>query len=447
MQAKSFSLNINHKIKPFIKSIKVDSDKSLSIRSFLIGSICQDISVAKNVLESEDVFSTINCLKKLGVQIRKKSKSYFIHGKGLGSFFAKKNLNLNFGNSGTLARLLIGILSTTPDIEIKVQGDHSLNKRSMKKLIDIMSEFGAEFLPKNKFNFPLKLVSTEMPVCINYKAGVSAQLKSAVMLAGLNAFGTTEIIEDKKSRDHTENMLIKNFKAIKIKKSRKKLIKIFGKKNLNPINIDVPGDPSSAAFFTALTLLNKNSKLKIRNVGLNPTRTGFYELLKKHGAKIKFKNIRSNNNEIYGDIYVQSSKIRPIKASKDFYVKTTDEYPILSVIAALTKGTSTFKGIGDLVNKESNRIKEMQKVLKQIGIKSKSTKDQLKIFGKDVLIPKNKIIKVPDIKDHRIFQSTSVLALVTGTKAKMKNFETVFTSAPSFLKIIKLLGGKFEIQK
>ena len=447
MESKSFSLNINNKIKPFKKSIKVDSDKSLSIRSFLIGSICQDISVAKNVLESEDVFSTINCLKKLGVQIRKKSKSYFIHGKGLGSLYAKKNLNLNFGNSGTLARTLLAILSTTPDIEIKVQGDHSLNKRSMKKLIDIMSEFGAEFLPKNKFNFPLKLVSTEMPVCINYKAGVSAQLKSAVMLAGLNAFGTTEIIEDKKSRDHTENMLIKNSQAIKIKKGRKKLIKIFGKKNLNPINIDVPGDPSSAAFFTALTLLNKNSKLKIRNVGLNPTRTGFYELLKKHGAKIKFKNIRSNNNEIYGDIYVQSSKIRPIKASKDFYVKTTDEYPILSVIAALTKGTSTFKGIGDLVNKESNRIKEMQKVLKQIGIKSKSTKDQLKIFGKDVLIPKNKIIKVPDIKDHRIFQSTSVLALVTGTKAKMKNFETVFTSAPSFLKIVKLLGGKFEIQR
>ncbi len=447
MQVKSFSLNINHKIKPFIKSIKVDSDKSLSIRSFLIGSICQDISVAKNVLESEDVFSTINCLKKLGVQIRKDSKSYFIHGKGLGSLFAKKNLNLNFGNSGTLARLLIGILSTTSNIEIKIQGDHSLNKRSMKKLIKLMSEFGAEFLPKNKFNFPLKLISTEMPVCINYKSGVSAQLKSAVMLAGLNSYGITEIIEDKKSRDHTENMLIKNSKAIKIKKGRKKLIKIFGKKNLNPINIDVPGDPSSAAFFTALTLLNKNSKLKIRNVGLNPTRTGFYELLKKHGAKIKFKNIRSNNNEIYGDIYVQSSKIRPIKASKDFYVKTTDEYPILAVIAALTKGTSIFKGIGDLVNKESNRIKEMQKVLKQIGIKSKSTKDQLKIFGKDILISKNKIIKVPDIKDHRIFQSTSVLALVTGTKAKMKNFETVFTSAPSFLKIVKSLGGKFEIER
>ena len=166
MQSKSFSLKINHRIKPFTKTIKVDSDKSLSIRSFLIGSIAQDISVAKNVLESEDVFSTINCLKKLGVKIRKKSKSYFIHGKGLGSLFAKKNLNLNFGNSGTLARLLIGILSTTPNIELNIRGDHSLNKRSMRKLIDLMSEFGEA--PK-KFNFPLKLISTEMPVCINYK--------------------------------------------------------------------------------------------------------------------------------------------------------------------------------------------------------------------------------------------------------------------------------------
>ena len=223
MQSKSFSLKLNYKIKPFNKSIKVDSDKSLSIRSFLIGSISQDISSAKNVLESEDVISTINCLKKLGVKIKKDSPgSYKIYGKGLGSFFAKKNLKLDFGNSGTASRLLISILSTTPNIEVIVTGDHSLKKRSMKKLITLMEEFGAEFLPKNKFNFPLKLVSTEMPVCINYKAEVSAQLKSAVMLAGLNAFGTTEVIENKNSRDHTENMLIKNSQAIKIKKRKKK---------------------------------------------------------------------------------------------------------------------------------------------------------------------------------------------------------------------------------
>ena len=250
MSSKSFTLNNYKSIKPFRKIIEVDSDKSLSIRSFLIGAISQGISKTHNVLESEDVYSTINCLKKLRVKIEKiKPKSYLVYGKGLGSLIAKKNSQLDFGNSGTLARLLISILSTTPNIEIKIKGDHSLNKRNMKKLINIMSEFGAEFLPKKKFNFPLKLISTEMPIGINYKAGVSAQLKSAVNLAGLNSFGTTTIIEEEKSRDHTENMLIENHQAFKIKNGEKKIIKIFGKRYLNSNTIDIPGDPSAAAFF------------------------------------------------------------------------------------------------------------------------------------------------------------------------------------------------------
>ena len=449
MRSKSFSLKLNDKIKPFKKSIKVDSDKSISIRSFLVGSISQNISVAKNVLESDDVISTINCLTKLGVKIKRdKPQSYKIYGKGFGSLFAKKKLTLNFGNSGTLARLLIGILSTTPDIEIRIQGDHSLNKRSMKKLINIMSKFGAEFLPKNKFNFPLKLISTEMPVCIKYKAGVSAQLKSAVILASLNSFGTTEVIEEKKSRDHTENMLAENPQTIKIKKGKKKIIKIFGKKHLNPINISVPGDPSSAAFFTALTLLNKNSSLRIKNVGLNPTRIGFYELLKKHGANIKFYNKRKKNKEIIGDINIKSGKLKkPIVASKDFYEKTTDEFPILFCIAALTKGVSVFKGIEDLANKESNRIKEMQNILKQIGVKSFATRNIIKIYGKNFIESKNKKIKVPNLGDHRICMSSTILSLVTGIKTKINNFETVKTSSPNFLKIIKSLGAKFETSK
>ena len=449
MESKSFSLNINNKIEPFKKSIKVDSDKSLSIRSFLIGSICQNISIAENVLESEDVFSTIKCLRKLGVQIKKvKSKYYLIYGKGLGSLHAKKNLKLNFGNSGTLARLLIGILSTTPDIEIKIQGDKSLNKRSMKKLIDLMSEFGAEFIPKNKFNFPLKLVSTEMPIGIKYKAGVSAQLKSAVMLAGLNSYGTSEIVEEEKSRDHTENLLNQNKSAIKIKKGKKKIVTISGKKQLNPIKIKIPGDPSSAAFFTALTLLNKNSVLEIKNVGLNPTRIGFYQLLKMHGANIKFFNIKKLNNETIGNIKIKSGKLKkPILASKDFYTKTTDEFPILFCIAALNKGISKFRGIEDLANKESNRIKEMQKILKQIGIKSIAKKNEIKIFGKNLIENKNKKINVPNLGDHRVCMSSTILSLVTGIKAKINNFETVKTSSPNFLNLIKYLGAKFEIKK
>ncbi|MDC3127281.1 3-phosphoshikimate 1-carboxyvinyltransferase [Candidatus Pelagibacter bacterium] len=447
MPLKRFNLFNREPIRPFKKIIRVDSDKSLSIRSFLIGAISQDISTVKNVLESEDVFSTINCLKKLGVKIkRKKPGFYIVHGKGLGSLFAKKNLQLDFGNSGTLARLIVGILSSTPDIEVKIKGDKSLNKRSMKKLIMLMSEFGAEFLPKNKYNFPLKLISTEMPVGINYKAGVSAQLKSAVILAGLNSYGTTEIIEKEKSRDHSENLLRANVKAIQIKNGRKKIIKVFGKKQLSSINIDIPGDPSSAAFFTALTLLKKRSSLKIKKVGLNPTRIGFYDLLKKYGAKINFSNIKKNNNEIYGDINIKSCKIKPLKASKEYYVKATDEYPILFVIAGLTKGLSTFKGIGDLANKESNRIKEMQKILKQIGIKTVSNKNEIKIYGKDNIKIKNKIINVPSLGDHRICMASLILSLLLGIKIKINSFETVYTSSPSFLKIIKSLGGNYEIK-
>ena len=207
MAIKSFSLIVKKPIKDFKKKIKADSDKSLSIRSFLIGAISQDISKIRNVLESEDVFSTIECLKKLGVKIIKRGKGeYHIYGKGLGSLFANKNAALNCGNSGTLARLLIGILSTTPNINVKIYGDKSLNNRSMEKLFKLMENFGAEFLPHNKTKFPINLSSSSLPIGIDYVAGSSAQLKSAVILAGLNSFGCTNILEKQKSRNHTENI-------------------------------------------------------------------------------------------------------------------------------------------------------------------------------------------------------------------------------------------------
>ena len=450
MLHKSFSINTSSQIKPYSKSIIVDSDKSISIRSFLVGSISHSISEVKNVLESEDVFSCIDCLRKLGVKIKKvKAKHYLIYGKGLGSLYAKKNTVLDCGNSGTTARLLVGLLSTNPEIQIKIKGDSSLNKRNMSKLINVMSTFGTTFLPKNKTAFPLTLISSELPIGIKYRAGNSAQLKSAAILAGLNANGVTNVIEEKESRNHTENMLIGNSKILEIKKNKKKQnhIKVYGKGCLDSLKTNVGGDPSSAAFFTALTLLTPRAKLKIKHVGLNERRIGFYNLLKKHGARIKFKNIKKINHELIGDIYVQSSKLKPIKASSVYYVSATDEYPILFVIAALTKGMSLFKGIEDLANKESNRIEEMKKILIQIGVKCKSTKKEMKIFGTSEFKKTIDKIKVPNLGDHRICMSAVILSLVTGIRAEVKNFETVGTSSPSFLKIIKLLGGKFEIKK
>jgi len=447
---KSFSLHISKSINPYHKTIRVDSDKSISIRSFLIGAISHNISEVKNVLESDDIFSCINCLRKLGVRIDKvKAKHYLVYGKGLGSLYAKKNTVLDCGNSGTTARLLIGMLSTNPDIQVKIKGDQSLNKRSMSKLISLMSEFGATFLPQNKKSFPLTLVSSELPINIEYKAGVSAQLKSAVLIAGLNANGVTNIIEEKQSRDHTENILLQSPNVLKIKKNKKKqnCIKVFGKNYLDPFKVDIGGDPSSAAFFTALTLLTPNADLKIKHVGLNPRRIGFYNLLKKHGAKIKFKNIRIINNEDVGDIEVQSSKLKAISANSNYYVSATDEYPILFVIAALTEGKSVFRGIEDLANKESNRIVEMKKILNQIGVKCQITKSEMKIFGKNKIEEKNIKINVPNLGDHRICMSSVILSLATGIKTEIKNFETVRTSSPSFLQIIKSLGGSFEIKK
>ena len=242
-------------------------------------------------------------------------------------------------------------------------------------------------------------------------------------------------------------MLLHNSNVINIQnRKNKKVIIINGKKQLKPININVPGDPSSAAFFVALTLLNRKSSLKIKNVGLNKTRTGFYQILKKQKAQIKFLNIKKINNEPRGDIIVKSCKIKPFKTDKSFYVNSTDEYPILFAMAALINGTSIFKGIGELVNKESNRIVEMQKILKQIGVKSKFSKGILKIFGKGMINASNKRVIVPSLGDHRICMSSFVLAVLTGAQFQINNFETVYTSAPSFLKIMKLIGMHFEIQ-
>jgi len=450
MPRESYSVLFKNKIKRFKKVTNVDPDKSVSIRSFLIGSISHGISEVRNVLESEDLFSTIDCLKKLGVKIKKfGKKNYLIYGRGLGSLYAKKNSMLNFGNSGTCARLLIGILSTTPGIEIKIKGDKSLNKRNMLKLIKIMNEFGAEFYPKKKFSLPLKMTSSAIPTGIFYKAGISSQLKSAAILASTNAYGLSTIVENKnlESRDHTENILLKNSNILKIiRKKNENIMKISGKGHMECLKLSVFGDPSSAAFPAAITMLTPNSYLKIKNVGLNPKRIGFYKLMKMHGAKIMFKNVRKNNiNELVGDICVKSSKLKPIRASAKIYPSMPDEYPILFVIAALTPGVHVFKGISDLSNKESSRAYEIKKILNQIGIKCKLTKDEMKIFGRNKI--KRKSIKVSSLGDHRICMSSAVLSLVTSCPAHIKGFETVNTSSPSFLKTIKALGGKFEIKK
>jgi 3-phosphoshikimate 1-carboxyvinyltransferase len=274
----------------------------------------------------------------------------------------------------------------------------------------------------------------------------SAQIKGLILMSALSTPGITTIEEEKISRNHAELFLKKINADIKVKRLKKgNLISLKGQKNLYGFNYSVSSDPSSAAFLIALTLLTPESKLVIHNILCNKTRIFFLKILKKINANIKIKNLRKVSGELVGSITVSSSKLKPIIVSRDVG-KFIDELPILFVIAALTKGVSKFKNIGDLKHKESNRLLESKKILVQAGIKCKTTKDSIIIYGKSKIETQNKLILTKTKGDHRICMSSVIFSLVTGMRAKIKNFETVNTSFPEFISLIRNLGGKIVIK-
>ena len=286
---KKFSVYIDKKIKKFKKSIHVEGDKSISHRALLIASQCMGISSLTNVLESEDVKNTIKCLKKLGVRILKKNKNHFVYGNGLGSFKKPSKNTLYAGNSGTLARMLIGLIATHPNLRVKIYGDKSLNKRDMTRIMLPLTKIGCEFYPKNKKTLPIKIESTNLPLAQKHIETIgSAQVKSSILLAALNTPGITTIEEKKNSRNHTENLLSAIKADIKIKKTGKtNFITLKGQKNLFSFKLKIPGDQSSAAPFIFLTLFTPGSNLIIKNVNYNLTRLGFITILKKMNANIR----------------------------------------------------------------------------------------------------------------------------------------------------------------
>jgi len=445
---KKLSVIINLKIKKFSKKIKIPGDKSCSIRSVLLASQCIGISKIENLLESEDVLGCIDALKKsLGVKIIKKKKKYYVYGNGLNSFkFKNKITKIYLGNSGTTARLLAGLLSTLPG-KFYLYGDQSLNKRDFTRVIKPLEKIGAFFYPKNKKTLPLIIEGTKMPLAQKHvEQKGSAQVKSLILMSALSTPGITTIEEKKISRNHTELFLKRINASINIKKYKKgNLISLKGQKNLYSFDYTVSSDPSSAAFLIALTLLTPNSKLVMHNILCNDTRIFFLKILKKFNANIKISNLRSVSGELVGSITVLSSKLKPINIYKNIG-KIIDELPIFFIMASLTKGISKFKNIGDLKNKESNRLLESKKILLQAGIKCITSKNSMTIYGKDNLNNKNKTIIVKTKDDHRICMSAAIMALLTGAKTKINNFETVNTSFPGFLPIIKNLGGKI-VQK
>ena len=437
-------ITIKNKIDKFEQKITVSGDKSISIRCVLLASQAIGTSKIYNLLESEDVTNALKSINKLGVRYKKIKNYYKIYGFGLNSFNTSKKKTINAGNSGTLARLILGLLVNSKS-EITIKGDKSLSNRDFSRITEPLQNFGVNIFSKKK-KLPVNIKGSEFlrPIKYNEELG-SAQCKSAVMLAALKTPGITKI-KAKKSRDHTE-ILFKNLNIpIKIKRGNYfDNIEIKGPANFKGFNYNVPGDISSCAFFLVLTLLSKKSSLIIKNVNVNKTRIGIIKILNKMNAKIKFKNRRLYKGEIISDIYIKSrNKLFAINCPKSFNSSAIDEFLVIFLVAAKSKGTSSFKDLGELNKKESRRLDIAVNFLRQIGIKVLRYKNDIKIFGNPELDLKGEYIIKNYNKDHRVLMMSCIAALTLGGKWKMYDSNSSKTSFPKFFKIIKKLGAKIN---
>ena len=437
-------VKIEDKIKNFKDDIYVSGDKSISIRCVLLASQAIGISRIYNLLESEDVINSLISIKKLGINYKKIKNYYEIEGFGLEGYNTKKKITLNAGNSGTFARLILGLLVNSYN-KIKIIGDKSLSSRDFKRITEPLKKFGA-IIQSNKSNLPVIIRGSEYLRPINYieKLG-SAQCKSAVIFAALKTPGITKI-KAKKSRNHTE-LLLKNLKVpIKvISKKKFDFIQIEGQHNFKSFDYKVPGDISSCSFFLVLALLSKNSQLTIKNINVNKSRMGIIKILNKMNANITFKNTTNYKGEFISDIVVKSKQnLKCINCPENLNSSAIDEFLIIFLVAAKAKGMSVFRNLGELNKKESPRLDISIEFLKKIGVKVTRKKDDIKIFGNPNLkLEKHYVIKNFK-KDHRVFMMSCIAALTLGGNWKINDKSSINSSFPNFLKILKKLGAKIN---
>ena len=434
-------LRINKTIKPYNQKIVIEGDKSLSIRWVLLASQAVGKSKGYNLLMSQDVLATIDSIKRLGIKVKMHKGYCEIIGNGINGFKYKKNLTINARNSGTLGRLLLGLLIKSPQ-KIKLIGDKSLSKRDFSRVTLPLERFGAKFHYKVKNKLPLTILGSQSIKGIRYlEDRGSAQCKSSVMLAALNSSGTT-FIKAKKSRNHSE-LLFKYLKIpIKIKKTKKyDFIDIKQPKKIRSFNYQIPGDISSSAFFMVLTTLTNDSKLLIKNVNINPSRIGVIIILKKMGAKILLKNQKNYRGEKIADILIKSSNnLKAINCPSELNSSAIDEFLVIFLLAAKAKGISYFKGLSELNQKESPRLNWGSKILNMMGVKTELTKDSIKIYGQPNLKIIKPILIKNYLKDHRVFMMSTIAALTCGGQWKIHDKDSINTSFPSFLEIIKKIN-------
>lgn len=404
--------------------IKVPGDKSISHRAVMLGSIAHGKTTVKGLLTGDDCLNTIDCFRKLGVDIHQEDDYVEIDGKGLEGLEEPTEI-LDVGNSGTTIRLLLGILANLP-FHTNVIGDESIAKRPMDRVTIPLKEMGAKIDGRSNGTYtPLSIRGGGLSGIDYISPVASAQVKSAVLLAGINAEGTTSVTEPESSRDHTERML-KVFGCHVNEDGLTKSIK--GNQKLKGANIEVPGDISSAAFFLVAGAILPNSKITIKNVGINPTRTGIIDILQSMGATLTIDNVNENAGEPYADIMVTTSSLRGVEISGDIIPRLIDEIPIIALAATQAEGVTVIKDAAELKVKETNRIDAVVNQLKKMGANIEATDDGMKIYGKSQLQGAN----VSSLGDHRIGMMLAIASCLANGDTNIENKEAISISYPGF---------------
>ena len=421
--------------KKFSGSITIPSDKSISHRSAILNSVAFGEAIISNFSNGNDCLSTLNVLSKLGVQIDIENKNEFLNLRITGNGYeglTKPDSLLDAGNSGTTTRLMSGILSSL-SFETTISGDNSLNSRPMKRIIDPLSLMGAEII-SNDNKAPLTFKPSNLNG-INYEMNISsAQVKSCIMLAGLNSHSETVIKQPSLSRDHTERML--EGMGANIKTS--KLDIIIEPSKLNSVDLTIPGDISSASFWMVAALIHPNSNITLKNVGMNPLRTGIIDILKKMGGKIIIEDERIEANEPVANIKVMSSDLNGVEISGEIIPKLIDEIPIIIIAASIANGTTYIKNAEELRYKETDRLLAMSKFLEKSKIEHTLYDDGIKIFGNGQFIGG----EFDTYDDHRIAMSVAISSIIAKNKTVINDHEVASISYKNFYKHLEQL--KFD---
>ncbi len=425
-------------------TIQVPGDKSVSHRALLIGGLAIGETLINGLLEGEDVLAMVVALRSLGVKIEKNDNgSWSVVGCGICGLSEPTQV-LNVGNSGTAARLLMGVLAVHP-FSSTLTGDQSLNARPMNRCMTPLSAMGANFQARTGGFLPINVTGLVDPIPIEYRLPVaSAQVKSSILLAGLGAAGATKVIEPIPTRDHTELMLSHFGVKIDVEDSPDgaRHVTVNGQPELSACEIFVPGDISSAAFPIVAALLLPGSKIIIKNVGMNPLRTGLVETLKEMGGAITVQNSRRETGECVADLVVKGSTLQGVFVKADRAPSMIDEYPILAVCAACAMGTTRLEGLSELRVKESDRLKTMAEGLQACGVDLEEGDDYLIIFGSGSF-PRGGA-KIKTNFDHRIAMAFLVLGMVTENSIIINDAEAIETSFPNYVQLMNSLGAEIE---